>query len=94
MESNGKSVMQDGKPVESETAAVWGSRGTTRSTPYFELLHQGTPWAALDFLVSAKSSCGEQSHQNLDPVGGHPGPVAVAKLVSHLAVWGDASRLP
>jgi glucose-6-phosphate isomerase len=29
------------------------------------LLHQGTQRAALDFLVPAKSSCGDQNHQNL-----------------------------
>ena len=31
----------------------------------FQLLHQGTQRAALDLLVPAKSSCGDQDHQNL-----------------------------
>ncbi len=66
MESNGKSVTQDGKPVESETAAViWGEPGDNAQHSFFQLLHQGTPRAALDFLVPAKSSCGDQLHQNL-----------------------------
>jgi len=66
MESNGKSVMQDGKPVESETAAViWGEPGDNAQHSFFQLLHQGTPRAALDFLVPAQSSCREPSHQNL-----------------------------
>jgi glucose-6-phosphate isomerase len=66
MESNGKSVMQDGKPVESETAAViWGEPGDNAQHSFFQLLHQGTQRAALDFLVPAKSSCDDQSHQNL-----------------------------
>jgi glucose-6-phosphate isomerase len=66
MESNGKSVMQDGKPVESETAAViWGEPGDNAQHSFFQLLHQGTPRAALDFLVPAQSSCGDQAHQNL-----------------------------
>jgi glucose-6-phosphate isomerase len=66
MESNGKSVMMDGKPVESETAAViWGEPGDNAQHSFFQLLHQGTPRAALDFMVPAKSSCGEQSHQDL-----------------------------
>ena len=52
MESNGKSVMQDGKPVESETAAViWGEPGDNAQHSFFQLLHQGTQRAALDFLV-------------------------------------------
>jgi glucose-6-phosphate isomerase len=66
MESNGKSVMMDGKPVESETAAViWGEPGNNAQHSFFQLLHQGTPRAALDFLLPAQSSCGDQSHQNL-----------------------------
>ena len=66
MESNGKSVMMDGKPVESATAAViWGEPGDNAQHSFFQLLHQGTPRAALDFLLPAKSSCNEQSHQNL-----------------------------
>lgn len=66
MESNGKSVMMDGKPVESETAAViWGEPGDNAQHSFFQLLHQGTPRAAMDFLVPAKSSCGNQSHQDL-----------------------------
>src|ERR1700754_2013491 len=66
MESNGKSVMQDGKPIESETAAViWGEPGDNAQHSFFQLLHQGTPRAALDFLVPARSSCGDQEQQNL-----------------------------
>jgi glucose-6-phosphate isomerase len=66
MESNGKSVMQDGKPVESETAAViWGEPGDNAQHSFFQLLHQGTQRAALDFLVPARSSCGNQDQQNL-----------------------------
>jgi glucose-6-phosphate isomerase len=66
MESNGKSVMQEGKPVESETAAViWGEPGDNAQHSFFQLLHQGSQRAALDFLVPARSSCGNQDHQNL-----------------------------
>jgi glucose-6-phosphate isomerase len=66
MESNGKSVMVDGKPIESATAAViWGEPGDNAQHSFFQLLHQGTARAALDFLLPAKSSCGNQSQQNL-----------------------------
>jgi len=66
MESNGKSIMMDGRPVECSTAAViWGEPGDNAQHSFFQLLHQGTPRAALDFLVPAQSSCGDQSHQNL-----------------------------
>ena len=66
MESNGKSVTQDGKPVEWQTAPiVWGEPGDNAQHSFFQLLHQGTQRAALDFLVPAKSSCGDQNHQDL-----------------------------
>jgi glucose-6-phosphate isomerase len=66
MESNGKSVTLDGKPVTWQTAPiVWGEPGDNAQHSFFQLLHQGTERAALDFLVPAKSSCGDQNHQDL-----------------------------
>jgi glucose-6-phosphate isomerase len=66
MESNGKSTTQDGKPVAWPTAPiVWGEPGDNAQHSFFQLLHQGTQRAALDFLVPAKSSCGDQDHQDL-----------------------------
>jgi glucose-6-phosphate isomerase len=66
MESNGKSVLLDGAPVECETAAViWGEPGNNAQHSFFQLLHQGTPRAALDFLLPVRSSCGNQPQQNL-----------------------------
>jgi glucose-6-phosphate isomerase len=66
MESNGKSVMLDGLLVESGTEAViWGESGNNGQHSFFQLLHQGTPRAALHFLLPARSSCGNQRQQNL-----------------------------
>jgi glucose-6-phosphate isomerase len=66
MESNGKSVMLDGRPVECQTAAViWGEPGNNGQHSFFQLLHQGTMRAALDFLLPARSSCGNQPQQDL-----------------------------
>ena len=66
MESNGKSVMLDGQPVACETAAViWGESGNNGQHSFFQLLHQGIQRAALDFLLPARSSCGNQPQQNL-----------------------------
>jgi len=66
MESNGKSVLLDGKPVECGTAAViWGEPGNNAQHSFFQLLHQGTLRAALDFLLPARSSCGNQAQQDL-----------------------------
>ena len=66
MESNGKSVMLDGAPVECETAAViWGEAANNGQHSFFQLLHQGSARAALDFLLPARSSCGNQPQQDL-----------------------------
>jgi glucose-6-phosphate isomerase len=66
MESNGKSVTLEGQPVEWPTAPiVWGEPGDNAQHSFFQLLHQGTQRAALDFLLPAKSSCGDQNHQDL-----------------------------
>jgi glucose-6-phosphate isomerase len=66
MESNGKSVMLDGWPVECDTApVVWGEAGNNGQHSFFQLLHQGSPRAALHFLLPARSSCGNQAQQNL-----------------------------
>jgi glucose-6-phosphate isomerase len=66
MESNGKSVRMDGLPTSVETAAViWGEPGNNAQHSFFQLLHQGTPRAALDFLLPATSSCGSRDAQDL-----------------------------
>lgn len=51
MESNGKSVHRDGSPVSVATAPiVWGAAGTDAQHAFFQLLHQGTPKVAVDFV--------------------------------------------
>jgi glucose-6-phosphate isomerase len=66
MESNGKSVRTDGRAVAVETCpVVWGEPGNSAQHSFFQLLHQGTPRAALDFLLPAESSCGNQPQQEL-----------------------------
>jgi len=57
MESNGKSVNLAGEPLSLSTAAViWGEPGNNAQHSFFQLLHQGTMRAALDFLLPAQSS--------------------------------------
>ena len=66
MESNGKSVTLEGRPVDWQTAAViWGEPGNNAQHSFFQLLHQGTQRAALDLLLPAKSSCDHQGQQDL-----------------------------
>src|SRR5690606_31389612 len=56
MESNGKSVRQDGSPVGTETGPViWGGVGCNGQHAYHQLLHQGTPLIPADFIVPVVS---------------------------------------
>lgn len=56
MESNGKSVRQDGSPVATSTGPViWGGVGCNGQHAYHQLLHQGTPLIPCDFIVPVSS---------------------------------------
>ncbi len=51
MESNGKSVTRDGKPVRWQTGPiVWGQPGTNGQHAYYQLIHQGTKLIPCDFI--------------------------------------------
>lgn len=64
MESTGKSVDHDGQPVNHATAAlVWGQAGTNGQHAYFQWLHQGHEWAAVDFIAVAQAPHGDVDHQ-------------------------------
>lgn len=55
MESNGKSVTTDGKPVTGPTSpVVWGGTGTDAQHAVFQLLHQGTVVVPVDFIGVVK----------------------------------------
>lgn len=51
MESNGKSVGRDGKPVQYSCPVVFGSSGSNAQHSYFQLLHQGTEVIPIDFIA-------------------------------------------
>jgi glucose-6-phosphate isomerase len=56
MESNGKSVRQDGTPVSAGTGPViWGGVGCNGQHAYHQLLHQGTQLIPADFIVPVSS---------------------------------------
>ena len=53
MESNGKSVTFDGKPLDANTGAItWGGVGTDAQHAVFQLLHQGTRLVPVEFIAS------------------------------------------
>ncbi len=56
MESNGKSVARDGRPVAHPTApVVFGEPGTNGQHAFYQLLHQGTEIVPADFIAPARS---------------------------------------
>ncbi|MCZ2157687.1 glucose-6-phosphate isomerase [Bartonella sp. 220] len=55
MESNGKQVSLDGKPMTfSSGPVVWGDAGTNGQHAFFQLLHQGTDVIPVEFILFAK----------------------------------------
>jgi glucose-6-phosphate isomerase len=63
MESNGKHVTLDGRPVDSETGPIyWGEPGTNGQHSFYQLIHQGTRLVPCDFI----GFC-----QTLNPLGRH-----------------------
>lgn len=56
MESNGKNVDRNGKPVEIQTGpVVWGEPGTNGQHAFYQLIHQGTKVIPCDFIAPAIS---------------------------------------
>ena len=65
MESNGKSVGRDGKPVNYQTGTIiWGEPGTNSQHAFFQLIHQGTKLIPTDFIGFIKPLYGNQDHHD------------------------------
>jgi glucose-6-phosphate isomerase len=65
MESNGKRVGRDGKPVNYQTGTIiWGEPGTNSQHAFFQLIHQGTKLIPTDFIGFKQSLYGNQEHQD------------------------------
>ena len=67
MESNGKGVTRDGRPVSVDSGPiVWGEPGTDGQHSFYQLLHQGTRLVPLDLIgVLAPLSEHRDSHDQL-----------------------------
>lgn len=65
MESNGKSVDRNGKPVDYQTGTIiWGEPGTNSQHAFFQLIHQGTKVIPTDFIGYKESLHGDTDHHN------------------------------
>ncbi len=66
MESNGKGVTMEGSAVNFDTAPVtWGGLGTNAQHAFFQLLHQGTRFIPVDFIVALTHPAGRGNHHDL-----------------------------
>jgi glucose-6-phosphate isomerase len=63
MESNGKSVDREGKPVTYQTGPIiWGEPGTNGQHAFYQLIHQGTKLIPCDFIAPAVSQNAISDH--------------------------------
>lgn len=67
MESNGKSVRQDGKPTDVATSpVVWGGVGTNSQHAFMQMLHQGMQIVPAEFIGFAQlANVDAESHDAL-----------------------------
>lgn len=65
MESNGKGVTIDGKPVAGQSGpVVWGEPGTNGQHAFYQLIHQGTSIIPAEFMIAANGFEKELRHQH------------------------------
>jgi glucose-6-phosphate isomerase len=66
MESNGKGVRVDGKKVRVKTGPIiWGEPGSNAQHSFYQLLHQGTNFIPVDFILPVSSSGATSEQQDL-----------------------------
>ena len=66
MESSGKGVRVDGKTVKVKTGSIiWGEPGSNAQHSFYQLLHQGTNFVPVDFILPVSSSGGMPDQQDL-----------------------------
>ena len=90
MESNGKRVDREGRPVGYATApVVWGFEGTVGQHSFHQLLHQGTQLVPADFIV-ADAMEGDAERRAV--LAAHAEAQAEALALGNVAARGDAGR--
>lgn len=87
MESNGKSIQKNAEIVKDPTGPiVWGQAGTNGQHAFYQLLHQGTHFIPMDFIVFAKTNTHLSSqHEQL---------VANALAQAQAFMQGEVGKLP
>jgi glucose-6-phosphate isomerase len=66
MESNGKSISQQGKTIEYATGPIiWGEQGCNAQHAFHQLLHQGRHLTSVDFILTGGNDADFQSHHDI-----------------------------
>lgn len=66
MESNGKCVHRDGRPIGvASTPALWGDVGTNGQHAFFQMLHQGSDVHPVDFVLPLRADHPWPEQQNM-----------------------------
>jgi glucose-6-phosphate isomerase len=66
MESNGKSIDRDGRPVPTTTSPVlWGATGINGQHAFYQLLHQGSRLVPADFIATAETHSSLKHHHDI-----------------------------
>jgi glucose-6-phosphate isomerase len=66
MESNGKHVTLDGKPVNYRTGPIyWGEPGTNGQHSFYQLIHQGTRLIPCDFIAFGQALTALGRHHDM-----------------------------
>jgi glucose-6-phosphate isomerase len=98
MESNGKSVDREGRPVTLQTGEiVWGQPGTNGQHAFYQLIHQGTKLIPCDFIGFARPRHRIGDHQNIFMANffAQPEALAFGKTAEEVAAEGvDAELVP
>lgn len=85
MESNGKSVAQDGSNIEDPAGQIiWGSVGTNAQHAFFQFLHQSEHFVPVDFITTLQAADSSPAHQD--------GLIANCIAQSEALMKGDHSR--
>src|ERR1700761_9300881 len=96
MESNGKHVTRDGKPVTHPTGAIyWGEPGTNGQHSFYQLIHQGTRLIPCDFIGFYKTlnKLGEQHDMLLANVVAQGEALAFGKTADEVKAEGTPAWL-
>lgn len=65
MESNGKRVDRSGQPTGCQTGPViWGGTGNDAQHTFYQLLHQGTRFIPVEFLIAVRGAAGGGAHRD------------------------------